>query len=157
MQAEENPETFLIQNLLWSSIFLCSCARRNQMTSPTDFFHSLRELFHTFAGDWFPDLHFPLILTKGIKKRGFPAKQSQAKVLTLSHGTFYFITFSSPRWHSQTWLIIVPHNTCKKWLNFLFQHPQGKMWCCRIRLSCITYHYKIETTSQLVLLITRAF
>lgn len=101
---------------------------------------------------------FSLDTDKRNQKERLPCKAESSKGFnSLSHGTFYFITFSSPRCHSQTWLIIVPHNTCKKWLNFLFQHPQGKMWCCRIRLSCITYHYKIETTSQLVLLLTRAF
>lgn len=115
-------EAFLIQNLLWGSIFfLYSFARRNQITSPTDFPHSLLELFRTFAAAWFPDLHFPLILTKEDHKVRLPCKAESSKGFSsLSHGTFYFITFGSPRCHSQTWLIIMPHNTCNKWLNFLF-------------------------------------
>lgn len=133
MQAEESlkPQRHLFNSKPSGrqSFFSCGFARRIQMTSPIDFFHSLCAFLHSFAADRFSDLHFSLLLTNEDQKERLHCKAESSKGFdSLSHGTFYFITLGSPRHHSQTWDIIVPHNKCSKKLNFLFKPPHCKKY-----------------------------
>lgn len=136
MQAEERlkPQRHLFNSKPGrQAFFLCGFARRIQITSPIDFFHSLCAFLHLFDADQFRDLHFSLILTNGDQKERLHCKAESSKCFdSLSHSTFYFITLGSPRHHSQTWGIMAPQNKCSKWLNTLFKAPHCKMWWCGI-------------------------
>lgn len=160
MQAEESlkPQRHLFNSKpFWgSSVFLMWLCKDFKWLLPSTFFIHCTFL-HSFAAHWFRDLLFSLDTDKQGSKRGFTAKQSQAKRPNLCRVALCFITPGRPRHHSQTWGTIMACNKCSKWLNFIFKPPHRKMWWCRINILHWFVIFKVKTTSQLVLLITFFF
>lgn len=111
--------------------------------------------FHTFAADWFPDLHFPLIetMTKGDQKERLPCKAESSKGFSC-----HMALSISPHLAAQG--VTAKHDSSSCPITharngFIFSFSTLEVKCGAAGQATLhNYHYQIETTSQLVPLIT---